>query len=177
MDRALPSSVPSMDLIGLLQRPEGKTLEFKRDLSSPEKVLHTLIAFANTAGGLLVIGVENGTKRVRGLLDPLKEEERLASLISDRIAPRLIPTVDVIAWRSAQLIVVEVFPSSNRPHYLKNLGPEEGVFVRIGSTNRKADAALTQELRRMASLPRGAKEEASGGLRFAWGEASPCVVK
>jgi hypothetical protein len=97
-----------MDLIGLLQRPEGKTLEFKRDLSSPEKVLHTLIAFANTAGGLLVIGVENGTKRVRGLLDPLKEEERLASLISDRIAPRLIPTVDVIAWHSAQLIVVEV---------------------------------------------------------------------
>jgi hypothetical protein len=33
---------------------------------------------------------------------------------------------------------------------LKNLGPEEGVFVRIGSTNRKADAALLQELRRMA---------------------------
>ena len=149
--RVLPSSVPSVDLIGLLQRPEGKTLEFKRDLSSPEKVLNTLIAFANTAGGLLVIGVENGTKRVHGLLDPLKEEERLASLISDRIAPRLIPTVDVIAWRSAQLIVVEVFPSSNRPHYLKNLGPEEGVFVRIGSTNRKADAALTQEMRRMAS--------------------------
>jgi len=59
-----------MDLIGLLQRSEGKTLEFKRDLSSPEKVLHTLIAFANTAGGLLVIGVENGTKRVRGLLKP-----------------------------------------------------------------------------------------------------------
>ena len=46
----LPSSVPSVDLIGLLQRPEGKTLEFKRDLSLPEKVLHTLIAFANTAG-------------------------------------------------------------------------------------------------------------------------------
>jgi predicted HTH transcriptional regulator len=61
-----------VDLIGLLQRPEGKTLEFKRDLSSPEKVLNTLIAFANTAGGLLVIGVENGTKRVHGLLDPLK---------------------------------------------------------------------------------------------------------
>lgn len=62
----LPSSLPSMDLIGLLQRPEGKTLEFTRDLSSPDKVLHTLIAFANTAGGLLVIGVENGNhKNVR----------------------------------------------------------------------------------------------------------------
>ncbi len=140
-----------MDIAGLLQRPEGKTLEFKRDLSSPDKVLHTLIAFANTAGGLLVLGIDNGTKRVRGLPDPLLEEERLANLIHDRIAPRLIPTIDVIAWRSTQLIVVEVFPSSNRPHHLRNLGPEDGVFVRLGSTNRKADPALLQELRRMAA--------------------------
>ncbi len=41
----------------LLTRTEGKTLEFKQDLSSPQPVLKTLIAFANTAGGRLVIGV------------------------------------------------------------------------------------------------------------------------
>ena len=88
---------------------------------------------------------------MRGVADPLKEEERLASLIADRISPRLLPTIDVVAWRSAQLIVVEVFPSSNRPHYLKSLGPDGGVFVRLGSTNRKADPALVQEMRRMAA--------------------------
>lgn len=33
----------------LLQQPEGKTLEFKRDLSSPRNVLKTLVAFANAA--------------------------------------------------------------------------------------------------------------------------------
>lgn len=140
-----------MNLAETLQRHEGKTLEFKRDLSSPDKVLSTLIAFANTSGGLLIIGVENGTKRVRGLADPLLEEERLANLISDRIAPRLVPTVDVISWRSSHVISVEIFPSSSRPHFLKNLGPEAGVFVRIGSTNRRADGALIQEMRRMAN--------------------------
>jgi predicted HTH transcriptional regulator len=88
----------------ILKRNEGKTLEFKRDLPSPDKVLHTLVAFANTAGGLLVIGVDNGTKHVRGVADPLQEEERLARLISDRIAPRLIPSMDVIMWRSSQLM-------------------------------------------------------------------------
>jgi len=31
--------------------PEGKTLEFKRDLSSPWPMLKTLVAFANTACG------------------------------------------------------------------------------------------------------------------------------
>ena len=145
----LPSYLPSMDFAGLLQRPESKTLEFKRDLSSPEKILRAIVSFANTAGGLLVIGVDAATKRVRSVVNPLKEEERLTSLIDDRIAPKLIPTIEIVAWRSAQIIVVEVYPSPNRPHFLKSLGPVEGVYVRIGSTNRKADAALIQEMRRL----------------------------
>ena len=40
-----------MDLLETLKRPEGKTLEFKRDLSSPEGALRSIVAFANTAGG------------------------------------------------------------------------------------------------------------------------------
>jgi len=36
----------------LIASPEGKTLEFKRDLSSPKPILKTLLAFANTAGGV-----------------------------------------------------------------------------------------------------------------------------
>ena len=35
----------------LLKRHEDKTLEFKRDLSSPDRVIATLVAFANSAGG------------------------------------------------------------------------------------------------------------------------------
>ncbi|WP_363255784.1 RNA-binding domain-containing protein, partial [Methanospirillum sp.] len=32
----------------ILTQPEGKTLEFKRDLSSPKNILKTIVAFANT---------------------------------------------------------------------------------------------------------------------------------
>ena len=45
----------------LLTSPEGKTLEFKRDLSSPGPMLKTLIAFANTAGGRLIVGIDEMT--------------------------------------------------------------------------------------------------------------------
>jgi predicted HTH transcriptional regulator len=41
--------------------PEGKTLEFKRDLSSPKNMFKTLVAFANTAGGRLLIGIEDNS--------------------------------------------------------------------------------------------------------------------
>ena len=42
-------------------------LEYKRDLSTPDGLLRTLVAFANTAGGVLVVGVEDGTRRVIGI--------------------------------------------------------------------------------------------------------------
>jgi predicted HTH transcriptional regulator len=52
----------------LLAQVEGKTLEFKRDLSSPDKVIRTVVAFANGAGGTLLLGIEDGSRRVRGII-------------------------------------------------------------------------------------------------------------
>jgi predicted HTH transcriptional regulator len=73
-----------MNILKLLTSPEGKTLEFKRDLSSLKSVLKTLIAFANTAGGALIVGLDDdGT--VPGVPEVLKAEERVASAIADSI--------------------------------------------------------------------------------------------
>jgi len=136
-------------LVELLKRTEGKTLEFKRDLSSPEGILKCLVAFANTAGGIVVIGVEDGSKNVRGVPDVLASEEKLANLVSDSIRPRLIPDIEVVAWRNLNVLAVQVYPSNTRPHYLERLGPEDGVFIRVGSTNRKAEALQIEELKRL----------------------------
>jgi ATP-dependent DNA helicase RecG len=137
-----------MDLTELLKRPEGKTLEFKRDLSSTAGVLRTVVAFANTAGGTVLIGVEDGTRHVRGVADPLALEERLASVLNDGIAPHLLPDIEILPWRSTNVLAVQVYPSPSRPHYLKAAGIETGVYVRVGSTNRRADEELVAELRR-----------------------------
>jgi predicted HTH transcriptional regulator len=139
-----------MDLAEFLRRPEGKTVEFKRDLSSPEGILRTVVAFANTAGGTLLVGVEDRTKRVVGVADPLDLEERIANLIADGVRPRLVPDLEILPWRRTHLLAVRVYPSPVRPHYLAERGPDEGVFVRVGSTNRRADPPLVGELRRYA---------------------------
>jgi ATP-dependent DNA helicase RecG len=135
----------------LLTTPEGKTFECKRDLSSPLNLLKTLVAFANSAGGVVLIGVADATRDVIGLPEPLQAEEQLCNLIADGIAPRLVPNVELVAHGEHNLLLMEVFPSSQRPHYLIRQGPEQGVFVRLGSTNRQADAALIEELRRSVS--------------------------
>ncbi len=139
-----------MDLVEILTRPEGKTLEFKRDLSSPDGVLKTLVAFANTAGGTLLVGVEDRTRNVRGVSNALDVEERIANIVSDSIAPRLLPDIEILPWRRTQVIAIQVHPSAARPHYLKREGAESGTYLRVGSTNRRADAEMLQELRRFA---------------------------
>ena len=77
-------------------------------------------------------------------------EERLANLISDNILPRLIPDIEVLPWRRTHVLAIQVHPSSVRPHYLKNTGLEGGAYVRVGSTNRRADSELIDELRRFS---------------------------
>lgn len=134
----------------LLLQPEGKTLEFKRDLSSPQNLLKTLVAFANSAGGRLVIGVDDA-RRVVGVTDPLTEEERICNLIADSIAPRLIPNVELMSIGNATVLIVEVFPSSARPHYLSKQGLEQGVYLRLGSSNRQAGLDWIAETQRAAA--------------------------
>lgn len=108
------------------------------------------MAFANSAGGVLVVGVDDDGRSVYGVSDPLDEEERLCSMIADGIEPRLVPNVELIPCAGRTLLAVEIYPSGSRPHWLKSEGAE-GIYVRLGSTNRRADRALAEELRRNAA--------------------------
>ena len=145
------------DFAGLLSLPEGKTLEFKRDLSSPKNLLKTLVAFANTAGGRVIVGVEDQTRAALGVESPLDEEERLGSMIADSIEPRLVPNIEMVTVDGKTLLILEVYLSNSRPHYIRSEGAEQGVYVRLGSSNRQADLELIDELRR--SITRRAFDE------------------
>jgi ATP-dependent DNA helicase RecG len=136
------------DRFNVLSLNEGKTIEFKRDLSSPKNLLKTLVAFANTAGGRVIIGVDDQTKQSMGVEFPLDDEERLCSLIADSISPRLVPNIEMVTVQDRTLLIVEVYLSNSRPHYLRSEGSENGVYVRLGSSNRQADRELIGELRR-----------------------------
>jgi ATP-dependent DNA helicase RecG len=137
-----------MDVEVLITRPEGKTLEFKRDLSGRRNVLRTFSAFSNTAGGTLVFGIED-SGAMAGIQDVLAFEQQLASIVSDGITPRIVPDIDIVSWRGLQLVIVTVYPGPSRPYHVTAEGSESGVYVRVGSTNRVADAELRAELARV----------------------------
>ena len=135
-----------MNIPELLTKPEGKTLEFKRDISSLKPILKTLIAFANTAGGILVVGRrDDGT--VLGVPEVLQAEESLASAIANGIRPAMMPEIEIYSHEEKPLLILRV-PHWKGPFYLKSEGPEKGVYVRLGSTDRQAGPEILAELQR-----------------------------
>lgn len=133
----------------ILSRNEGKTLEFKENLKSLTQVIKTIIAFANTAGGIIVAGVQDRTKAIIGITNPLDEEERLANAISATIAPLLIPDIETQTFRNKELIIIRV-PHVVGPYYIKSEGVEKSAYVRFGSTNRVADISTLETLKLLA---------------------------
>lgn len=139
-----------MQIEKLLKEPVSTTLEFKRDLSSSHPIIKTIIAFANTAGGTLIIGkAEDGT--ILGVEDIFKAEEKIANLVAENIAPTLLPEIEIATIQGKNLLIVKV-SYWKAPFYLKKLGqPDsnpESVYFRLGSTNRPANPALIAEMRR-----------------------------
>jgi predicted HTH transcriptional regulator len=67
--------------------------------------MRTLVAFAYGAGGVLLIGVEDGSRNVSDVPHLTKIEEQLANFIADRHEPRLVPETHIIPFRKTRVLV------------------------------------------------------------------------
>lgn len=120
---------------------ESETIELKRQVV--KTVIHEVIAFANTSGGKIYIGVEDdGT--VVGVDDSKKVIEQLASMINDSIEPSLnhyVSLYSVIA-EELEVVCVEIQKGKGRPYYVGSRGMKsDGVFVRLGTSCVPATAS------------------------------------
>ena len=120
----------------LLARDEGKTLEFKENSNSIQRIVQTAIAFANTAGGVILLGIKDTTKEVVGLENIIEDELRVANALADAVSPLLVPSFQLTSWRHRDVLIVTI-PHSPMPYFLKSKGEQEGAFIRFGSTNRE----------------------------------------
>lgn len=133
-----------------LRRNESRILEFKQDLSSPDRVLRTIVSFANTTGGTLIIGIKDDRQPL-GLANAAVEEERLANLIFSGIEPAISPDFQVVSEAGLDYLVVRV-PRFPGVFHVRSEGGIDGVYVRHGSTNRRATSGQLAELQRQAQV-------------------------
>ena len=157
-----PPALAGDALVEELLRPgvtEGPQLDFKR-VGRNETALETVCAFANTEGGVLVLGVEDpkkaaGRDRVYGVQENPEAVDDLRRLILSRLQPPLSPAPTLqdvpctLRDGTAGSIVLVHVPKSERIHAVVDKAP----FVRLPKSNRRLWS--TEEIAAL-SLRRGA---------------------
>ena len=139
-----------MDIKEILKKGESKTLEFKERIPKSKQISKTAIAFANGAGGKILIGI-NDDREIVGIdetQDIFKIYDDINTMIYDSCYPNIYTEIYTENRENKTIIVVEVFPGNLKPYYLKSEGKENGVYIRIGAINRKASYENILELER-----------------------------
>ena len=128
---------------------ESRVLEFKKELPADSlKWIKTITAFANGAGGRLLIGVDN-KRNICGLpkgTDIFELKDKITDTISQMCSPQIMFDISAESIDERQLLSVQVFPGNATPYYIKSQGKENGTYIRLGATTRNADWAALCEL-------------------------------
>jgi ATP-dependent DNA helicase RecG len=117
---------------------ESETVELKRELT--DDVVKTVLAFANSGGGTLFIGVEDDSS-ICGILEIDQVLTRVSNMVRDSVVPDVTQFVSyaVNYADGKQILEVTVRRGTDRPYALKSKGINpNGVFVRQGSSSVRA---------------------------------------
>jgi predicted HTH transcriptional regulator len=139
-----------MNVKRLIFEGEGVSLDFKKTISSCEKIARTMVSYANNKGGRLLIGVaDDGT--IKGVKSEDEERymiTRAAHLFSK---PALEPTFEEIYVDDKLVLVVDIPESPLKPHYALAEDGKWWVYVRVKDKSVLASKIVVDVLKRSSS--------------------------
>lgn len=129
---------------------ESKSIELKSILPKFSQIIKTCVAFANGAGGQLIIGVDDQTRRVIGVDEATQNRiyDEFPNSIYDATSPSLLVEVYEKNFDGVNVLVIDVPASIKKPVFIKSEGVPKGVYLRAGSSTRRASEDSVEELMR-----------------------------
>ncbi len=140
------------ELKRLVAQGEGLQIEFKRKTTYPDKIMREVVAFANTRGGKLIIGVDDdGT--IAGLKHVLEDEFVLKEAIQKYCSPAVEYEMAKVPVSSNRFVLVfTIPPSPHKPIFLiYNFKTGRGMaYVRVADKSIQASREMRNILKGMS---------------------------
>jgi len=134
----------ALELIEIIERGEDSHHQLKRNVHNPTGMAQDLAAFANTTGGLLIIGVnDDGTIEGLSKEDIRRLNQMISNVASSHIRNPINPTTENVQLEDGLVMVVTVGEGVDKP-YITNDGV---IYVRSGADKRKVTSR--EEIRRL----------------------------
>jgi len=132
----------------LASKGENDQVEFKQKLNEPNKILKEMVAFANSKGGSLLVGVaDNGS--ISGIRDHYEVTSVLQKCIEEQIFPRIQFKEEIIQITSKRSVVsYKIYEGRKKPYYLNPQNSRKGTaYIRFEDQSIKASRELLRILK------------------------------
>ncbi len=127
----MPAEVHTLaQLKSLIIKGEGEEVDFKQTISQPYKIAKTISAFANSKGGVLLVGVKDD-KTISGV-DPEEEKYLLETAADFYCDPPIHLTYQEIEDEEEGkiVLVVRIKESNDKPHYVRDKNDQLHAYIR-----------------------------------------------
>lgn len=137
------------ELEDLISKGEGQLLEFKLKASFPEKIVREMVAFANTDGGQVFIGVDDDG-RISGLKFAEEDKFVIDKAINAHIKPKIKYQSELIPInRKRSILHYRIFENRKKPsYYLINPLKRGKAYVRLKDKSVQASREMVEILKR-----------------------------
>jgi ATP-dependent DNA helicase RecG len=125
----------AMEILSEIAGGEGQRREFKLLIDNPESVAGEIVAFANSDGGALYVGVDDDGC-IFGLSDTNATFQSLTNICRDRCIPPISPVIEQRTVSGQDIIVVTVRPELNRLKPYRTAGGR--FYIRTGKDKKDA---------------------------------------
>ena len=134
----------------ILEKGENNYIEFKRKVSSLEKIAKEVIAFANTKGGKIFFGVDDDGK-IYGVESEKSEIDLIEESCKVYCNPPISPEIEIFHYKGKDIIIANIPESINKPHFLfegnLKLTKDSKVYIRVNDKSVLASKEVIQVLR------------------------------
>jgi ATP-dependent DNA helicase RecG len=134
----------------MISKGENLTIEFKEkyNTNKREEFLETIIAFANTNGGTLFLGI-NDNGEVVGTNTMRNCENTITDWIDKYCIPPIKAEIIEETLNDQKIIIVKINEGDNKPYCLLDTNNRHLFYVRRGSTDRLMKREEIEEIYRL----------------------------
>lgn len=131
----------------LVSLGEGLHIEFKQRIPEPERIAKEVIAFANTKGGKLIVGVED-SGRLCGVKDAEEELYAFQEALLQCCTPPIALQFEMIQIRPRRDVLIVHIPNSTaKPHFLVEESGQKTAYLRVEDKSIEASKEATRLMR------------------------------
>ena len=124
--------VPEQQVTHLIEGGESQTVEFKKELSKGDEFVESVVAFANSGDGVVLVGVDDHGQ-VIGVPNPENEIGRITNVCNDLCEPTPGYRIETVAVGDKSILLVRVAKGDNPPYFHRS---RHVAYVRKGASDR-----------------------------------------